>query len=119
MENKNTADNKAVFIAPNTNLNDLSESQPIITLDYVDSKTLMQKTVLDTPLYKTLLDQIDIIDFEFVASKGKIADLRQKISECSDQKLIVQLERFVKGLMLNEDAKNVIIVRRLLYLAEE
>lgn len=118
MEGSNIARMKAFSIPENTDLNDLATPRNFLPDSNEESKTLMQKSVWNTPVLKRLLEKIEVIDFAHVASIGMVTEVRRKLNGPSNLKNRDQLNEELNNYMPDDEGKYVIIIRYLIFVAE-
>jgi hypothetical protein len=133
MENKDHLNSKAVLILPGTDLNDIPIHKDVLVdqplqhqadtmlgnKSLAGYQTPMQKTILEEPIFQMLINNMQGVDFVNEISDGKVEEYWDKISKNFDKKLIDRLESEIKKIKPTEDEKFVILVERLLMIAQE
>jgi putative DNA primase/helicase len=117
-------ENTPFYIKEETDFNAI----PLISINKVETpilkmnkvfQTMMQLAITQEEVLNTLLEEAQIIDFAFEANGDEVLSLREELKNAKDLKKKEDLEKQIQKLTPKLPQKYVIIIRKLLELAQE
>lgn len=117
-------DNNPFYIKKETDFNDIplilinKEETPILKINEV-FQTMMQLAIIQENVLNVLLEHAQVIDFTFEANRSLVLSLREELENAKDLKKKEDVEKQIQKLTPKNPQKYVIIMRKLLELAQE
>jgi putative DNA primase/helicase len=117
-------ENKPFYIKEETDFNDI----PLISINKLDTpilkinkvfQTMMQLAIIQENVLNVLLEHAQVIDFAFEANGSLVLSLRDELENAKDLKKKEDVEKQIQKLTPKNPQKYVIIMLKLLELAQE